>query len=115
MKGWTTHPNNPTVAEIIDLAERVLNLSGKLDSRASNLVYKTTTVLTIGRTHLRRFPHGRLEIRKPNTSPNKGGIQAWGLVLCSETDEPPSYNPDAIDRLVVQLRRVLILESLANL
>jgi len=115
MKNWSTEQDNPTVLEIFDLAKRILGLSGCLDTSSMNTVYKTTTHLTIGKTHLREFPSGRLEVRRLNGPPDNRGIQSWGLVLCADDGAPWSYDTTCIDRLVVQLRRVLILESLANI
>lgn len=115
MKKWSTEQNNPTVLEIIDLSGRILKLSGKLDLRAANLVYKTTTVLTIGKTHIRGYPSGRLEIRRMEDAADKRGIRCWSLVLCADEGTPWNYDTECIDRLVIQLRRVLILESLANI
>jgi len=115
MKDWSADQDNPTVHEIIDLSGRILKLSGKLDLRAANLVYKTTTILTLGKTMLRSYPSGRLEIRRLDGPPNKRGIRCWGLVFCADDDQALSYNTKCVDRLVVQLRRVLILESLANI
>jgi hypothetical protein len=110
----STDPDNPTVHEIIDLSRRLLKMSGKLDLRAANLVYKTTTVLVIGKTMLRSYPTGCLEIRR-RESRNSDGVNMWGLALVANDEVPETYNPALMDRLVLQLRRILILDSLADL